>query len=644
MNMPTDNQPTRLLHVEDNDGDADLFWECWMAWGDPGLAVERATSVGVALSRVVEKEFDIILADLGLPDSQGIPTLHRLRSAAPAVPIVVLTGTDDPLLGQAALSADCEDYLPKTELTRANLPRLFRHAIERRKTVRVMQVQQARLRTSEARFRTMVETIMDGILIVDDRGIIQFANRATAALFECQRGELVGQAFEHPVPTADPIEVAIPGHDGNPRTVELRATELLWNDRSARLVVMRDRTTQRILEAHARQAQRLDAIGQLTGGVAHEINNLLNVIIANAGLILDAPSSDRAAMTEDLTEIQIAAERGSTLIRKLLGFSRRQRLEMKPTEVGHIITGLSSLARRLLPATIDLKIEVPPGPLFALADATALEQILVSIITNSRDAMPEGGTLVVDATSVAITGREIGNETGPQDASCARIRIADTGTGMDEETKERIFEPFFSTKAVGDGQGLGMSMVFGLVAQMDGHIAVESELGVGTTVDIYIPQTPAPPAAASRQTATVEPSGGSETILVVEDQPQLCRAAKRILTQYGYRVLTARDGDEALAVFGQHADTIALVITDVIMPGMTGQQLRDRLCALPHPPRLLFTSGYSAGDLRRGGALLGSNEPLLPKPWTLTELIGRVREALDAERPEPASRVTSHRG
>jgi PAS domain S-box-containing protein len=397
-------------------------------------------------------------------------------------------------------------------------------------------------------------------------------------------------------------------------------------------MIAEDVTEQRALEDQLRQAQKMEAIGQLTGGIAHDFNNLLTVILANTDMIERGLHPEQGELSEDLADLRRAAQRGSDMVRKLLGYSRRGMIALKPLNVVGVIADLLPTLRRILPESIDVRFVPRANEAVVMADEGALEQILFNLATNARDAMPEGGVLRIEVTEILVDREHSALQGwGAAGGEYVLLCVGDTGHGMDEDTKERIFDPFFTTKPPGLGTGLGMAMIYGLVKQQDGFIEIESSEGHGTSVDLYFPlaETAAEEAV---EAVTAVGSGGSETILLVEDEAAIRRAAKRLLEKKGYTVLLAGDGVEALDVFDRHDSNIDLVITDVVMPRLGGRQLYESLRQRAPGTRFLFTSGYTARDMRDTDSL-DPGWPFLQKPWNVDDLLQHVREILDAEHP-----------
>jgi PAS domain S-box-containing protein len=392
-------------------------------------------------------------------------------------------------------------------------------------------------------------------------------------------------------------------------------------------MIVEDVTERRTLEAQLRQAQKMEAVGQLTGGIAHDFNNLLTVVLANADLVAKSLPPDASDLRADVEDLRGAARRGATMVKKLLAFSRREDLKLRPVELPKLLTELSVMLRPLMPEHITLETGLMDGLPPARAYAGAVEQILLNLVTNARDAMPAGGILTVTVAPATIDEAFAAARGWGTPGSYLRLSVSDTGTGMDRATLARMFEPFFTTKPPGIGTGLGLAMVYGLVKQQNGFIDVDTRVGHGTRVDVYLPQAPAADDAATEGRSADMP-GGTETILLVEDEEGIRRSASRILSKFGYQVLLAADGQEALELFHRHRADIDLVVSDVVMPRLGGRQLYEELQREEVPPKFLYTTGYAARDVDDRRAL-DPAVPLMQKPWTVSDLLRHVRQTLD---------------
>jgi PAS domain S-box-containing protein len=502
------------------------------------------------------------------------------------------------------------------------------------------------LRRSEASLRGFVDNAVFGISRSTADGTVVTANQALARMLGYRTPEeliglKVGTAFyQRPEDREaliaemergdrfENLEAEWRRKDGTTLTIRLsgRVVRGPGGGVEGYEVIIEDTTERRTLEAQLRQAQKMEAVGQLAGGVAHDFNNLLTTILASSEL-LAAGLPSGAPLREDVDMIHQAAQRAAELTRDLLAFSRRQQLELQAVPLGGLVADFARLARRIVPEDVEVTVQVEAPGAVVRADPGAVEQILMNLVTNSRDAMPSGGTLRL----------VVGHGRLDEDYCRARgwgapgeyvvLSVADTGSGMDAKTQQHIFEPFFTTKPVNQGTGLGMAMVYGLVKQHGGFVSVYSEPGMGTTIRIYFPaiaEAPSPkPAAAAGETRE-----GRETILLVEDDATLRRTAKRVLEKFGYTVVTATDGRDALGIIRNRPTPADLIISDVVMPHASGPQLLSALRDAGANPRVLFTSGYAARDVQER-SMLDRGVPFLAKPWTIAELLRKVREVLD---------------
>ncbi len=496
------------------------------------------------------------------------------------------------------------------------------------------------LRESEARHREVVEhasmgivrSRADGTLLQVNPAMVQMLGYRDEAEFLSRQSaqriyknpadrDRILQMFEARGQVHAEFELEMLKRDGTSITVRARARVL--RDATGRVTgyekFIEDVTDQRALEAQLRQSQKMEAVGQLTGGIAHDFNNLLSVIVSTAQLAEDALEEDPAMVRAELGEIRSAAQRGADMIRKLLAFSRTRQLHFRPFELGELVGASTSVLRRLLPAHIEIRLEAPASTPHVRTDPAALEQIMLNLATNARDAMPGGGHLDITVSTVAR------HETG--DGPWVLLTLRDTGVGMDATVRERIYEPFYTTKAPGQGTGLGMTMVYGLMKQHGGVVEVDSAPGEGTEIRLYFPL--ATPDRQLDLPGTGQAARGSGTILVVEDETALRRATQRLLERNGYQVLTAGDGAEALTTYFRHAGAIDLILSDVVMPHLSGAQLyhaiRDRGELVP----FLFMSGY-LGEAGNSTLALPKDVALLAKPWGIDDLLHSVADTLRA--------------
>ena len=381
-------------------------------------------------------------------------------------------------------------------------------------------------------------------------------------------------------------------------------------------------------EEQLRQAQKIEAVGRLAGGVAHDFNNMLTAIGGYCDLLIDDLEATDPHR-QDVEEIKKAADRATSLTRQLLAFSRKQIIQPKPLNLNEVISNLDKMLRRLLREDIALLI-LPAAELgLVMADPGQVEQVIINLALNSRDAMPQGGKLTIETGNVELDAQYAGRHLEVQPGSYVLLAVSDTGIGMTAEARERIFEPFFTTKEQGKGTGLGLSMVHGIVKQSGGHIWVYSEPGQGTTFKIYLPRINQATELASLPPLPAFQDRGAETILVVEDEELVRQVTRRILEMKGYKVLEAAGGPAALSVSEQHRGAIQLLLTDVLMPEMSGKELAERLTLLRPETKVLFMSGHTENAIVHHG-VLKPGIAFIQKPFRLEALARKVREVLDA--------------
>ncbi len=389
----------------------------------------------------------------------------------------------------------------------------------------------------------------------------------------------------------------------------------------------RSEERERALEAQLRQSQKLEAVGQLTAGIAHDFNNLLTVILANGELAEAGLEPGQVDARAALHDIVMAARTGATMVSHLLRFSRQADLNIALVELDAVVRQSAELARHLLPETITLQSRPSDKGSLARADASAVQQMLMNLLTNARDAMPHGGTIHINLDTVIREGDQAA-AAGIDPGEYTMLSVTDTGTGMDAAVRSRLFEPFFTTKPPGQGTGLGMSIIYGLIRQHLGCVEVDSAPGAGTTVRLYFPAARHSGTYRAVPEPSAAPQRGTERILVVEDDYRLRQTAHRVLTRLGYSVLTAGDGVQALAVLADGAAGIDLVLTDLMMPNMGGRDLFEQARTAGYGVPFLFSSGYATRDLQERSAL-PPDAAFIRKPWAIEELTASVRAVLD---------------
>lgn len=507
---------------------------------------------------------------------------------------------------------------------------------------------QAILRESEERYRTLFEDSKDTVFISTPDGRIIDINPAGVSMFGFESKEdfrsLDANQFYCDPAERDLFRKGIESHgfvkdlelrvkkkDGERLIVSMTATAV--RDKQGTITayrgIVRDMTGHKKLEQQLLHAQKMEAVGQLTGGIAHDFNNILTGIIGYASVLLMKERKDQACI-EYVRHIQDLAERAARLTQGLLAFSRKQVVFLALADLNDIVRGIEHLLTRIVREDIEFRIDISGEPLVVMADSGQMEQVIMNLVSNAKDAMPSGGRLTLstslmkfdEAEEAALSGLK-----GAGDYAC--LSVSDTGIGMDEETKVRIFEPFFTTKEVGKGTGLGLSIVYGIITGHRGVINVYSEPGVGTTLKAYLPIAVGP-AKKPDVRLTEPPPSGTETILVVEDDDDVLKVIRTILEGAGYSVVTASDGIEAVNRFKAAKDSIRLVVMDVIMPRKNGKEAYDEITVIAPGTPVIFTSGYTE-DIINNGVIFDEGLDFISKPLTSGALLRKVREVLDRQ-------------
>jgi two-component system cell cycle sensor histidine kinase/response regulator CckA len=634
----------RLLLVEDSEADAELLAR---ELKRAGFAVEfarvqTAAEVEAALTR---SEWDIIVGDNSMPGFSGTEALAIVRARGLDIPFIFVSGTMGEDLAASALEAGAGDALAKGNLRR--LVPVIRRELREAADRRARRESETALRASEASYTTLVEQAPVGIYRSTPAGRFLSANPALARILGYatpqellaldmsrdvyvdadERRRLVAQdTYTNQV--YEELEATWKKKDGTRIRVQLSVRASRKPDGQVEFyeAFVRDITNQRQLEAQLAQAQKMEAIGRLAGGVAHDFNNLLTVILSYSDLLLEdlpAESSDR----EDVTQIRKAAQGASELTRQLLAFSRQQVLLPKVVDINASVSGIERLLTRVLREDIKLACTLASDAGMIRVDPGQLEQVIMNLAVNARDAMPGGGLLTIETANVDLDADYLRAHPMAKPGPYVMLAVTDTGMGMDAATQARIFEPFFTTKDVGKGTGLGLATVQGIVQQSGGFIWVYSEPDHGTVFKIYLPRVDEAP--SQEAVTNADDVRGTETILIAEDVPAVRAVTREMLKRYGYHVLEAADGLTALQVAADYKETIHLLLTDVVMPDLSGRDLAERFRMLRPAMKVVFMSGYTDDAIVRHG-ILQEGIAYLQKPFTPVSLAKKVRVVLDA--------------
>ena len=632
------------------------------------FTLERADCREAFLASLAGFQPDVILSDYTLPSFDGMTALRLARELAPATPFIVVTGSINEETAVRCMRAGAEDYLLKSNLAR--IGPAITAAVERQQSRVQRRSAEAALRRSEANLRAIFNNTPQDFVLLDRAGTVLACNRAQG---ECPRwldGRSIrdGDCLPDLLPPGELgdewRQLFADALENRAKTVERELSGERWFEISTVPVVDADSQVigvcigvldidgRKRTEEHLRRAERMQAVGRLAGGVAHEVNNMMTVILGSAGFLSSALPSDDPALA-DLRAITRAAERSAGVTQQLLAFSRQQVLQPQLLDINRVVADLESMLRRTLGAEHDLYLRLAPSPGPIRADRDQLEQVLVNLLLNARDAMSTGGRVTIETMPVVLGDEYLARHSAVRipHGPYVLLSVTDTGTGIDAAAMARLFEPFFTTKPVGQGTGLGLSTVYGIVKQSGGFVWVYSEQGLGATFKVYLPLASEPAAgeaAPPLSPAVIRDGRGSESVLVVEDEPMLRQLTCRSLREFGYHVVEAANGASALATVEQMGTALDVVVSDVVMPGMSGREMGHRIRELRPELPMLFLSGYTGEDVVQRG-LLDPEAAFLQKPFSPDVLCHRVRQLLDppltGPDPEagPARQAALHR-
>ncbi len=644
------SKPLKILLVEDSATDAKLVMaEIRRAGHETEFArVEDGEAFRAALRG---STWDAIICDWSMPKFSARAALAIVKDRGLDLPFIIVSGTVGEEMAVEAMRAGASDYVLKDKLTRL-VPVVEREIRDRRDRAAHRQSEKARV-ASETRFSRLAQSGIIGIAIGDFSGNIVECNVAFARIVGLTHDGIIGGAVRwhdlaaSPAPSspapdgrrspeitpevATPYEKVFRRSDGSQVAVLIGMGML---DESSAIAFMIDLSAQkraeealRKSEEHLRQAQKMDAIGRLAGGVAHDFNNILSVILSYTALLMAGlPPGD--PMREDLEEIDKAGRRAAGLTRQLLMFSRQEVVEPVIVDLNDVLTNMEKMLQRILGEDVELKLDHGPSVQRICVDPSHIEQVIMNLVVNSRDAMPTGGKLTIETRTVVLEEPHAREHLGLKAGRYVVLAVSDTGMGMDRATKAHIFEPFFTTKDKGKGTGLGLSTVFGIVQQCGGGIWVDSELEHGTTFKVYLPCADAEVVVKARSRPPVILTG-SETILLVEDEDQIRIVARGILRKQGYHVIEAKDAGEAMRQCDDYVGVIDLLLTDVVMPHVSGPELAKRLARTRPGVKVLCMSGYTNDTVVRHGAM-EAGIAYLQKPITPDILARKVRAVLDS--------------
>ena len=635
--------PLRILLAEDVADDAALIEQ---ELRREGLAITTRRVESEAAFRQALQQFvpDVILTDHSMPQFTAADALRIAQEAHSEAPVIVVTGSLDEETAVEYLKAGAADYIVKHHLER--LPSAVARALDlTRARTEHARAEDAR-RHSEEQYRTLVEGVRDVIFALTPDGAIAALNPAFEAITGWTRDEWLGKPFEglvHPADVHEALELfgrvlrgeprpasqfRVRTRQGDARVVEFSASAQLRDGRLVGILgIGRDATERVLLEQQLRQAQKMEAVGRLAGGIAHDFNNILTAITGYVDLLLeDLPPGD--PRRNDAQEVRKAADRAAGLTRQLLAFSRQQVLQPRVVGLNGLVTDIEKMLRRLLGEDIDLATRLDPTLGAVKADPGQLEQVIMNLAVNARDAMPQGGKLTIETANAELDESYAREHFPATPGRYVLLAVSDTGVGMTPDVQAHLFEPFFTTKERGKGTGLGLATVYGIVKQSGGFIWVYTEPGRGSSFKVYLPRVDES-VQPREATAGAGAKRGTETVLLAEDEAPVRAVARHVLERHGYNVLEAPSAEAALDLARRYSGDIHVLLTDVVMPGLSGPDLARQLVVLRPAVRVIYMSGYTDDAITRHGVL----EPGLAyvqKPFTPEAIARKVREVLDA--------------
>jgi PAS domain S-box-containing protein len=642
------SEPIRILYVDDYPLDRELVRDS-LEKEHGGFQVTEAASQAQFVAQLAAGTFDLVLSDFNILGFEGLQVLDAVHASAPHVPVVIVTGTGSEEIAVEAMKRGAADYVIKTPKHIQRLPQTI-HAVLEKQRLR-NDYERARVALAEERnlLRALIDTIPDFISVKDTAGRFVLSNSMlTSFLGATTPDEVVGktdfdyysyevavrnEADERAImQSGQPVmnrEEVVEDQTGNRRWLLTTKMPLRNSDGQSLglITICRDITKRRLLEAQLFQAQKMESIGRLAGGIAHDFNNLLTAMTGYAELALDAHSPTDPAR-DDIIGIQTTAKRAAGLTRQLLVFAKTQIMEPRVTNLNDLIHDTEQVLRPLISEDIALILRLSADLWDMKADHVQIQQVIINLAINARDAMPTGGQLIIETANLMLDDTVAHQLFGMPAGDYVTFAISDTGVGMDATVQAHLFEPFFTTKGPGRGTGLGLATSYGIVKQHGGNIWFQSAPGRGTTFRIYLPRAVDTPEVQTQTESAPTVVHGTETILLVEDEPTVRALAARVLRAQGYRVLEAANGYEALRLVQEYIEPIHLLLTDVVMPQMGGKMVAEQLKALFPTIKVLFISGYADDTVVRRGGLEPGVE-ILQKPFSPAQLAQKVRAMLD---------------
>ena len=636
-------RPLRLLHIEHDPADIEL---CLQELKRAGLdlQIETAATPEEFAAKLREQSFDIVLADYRLPGWTGTDALAQIKKLGLDLPLILVTGTLGDGVAVECIKLGVTDYVLKHQMARLPM------AIHRAQEEKLLRDAERRavdaLRESEARYRSLVDNAAYGIYWARVGGEILQVNPALVQIlgYESQQELLQlknsSNFYRDPSIRKNLLETFLKDgrvdatvewkrKDDKTITVHLNGRRSSDSERGDCVEIMVEDLTEKLaLEKQLVQAQKFEGIGQLAGGIAHDFNNMIGAILGWAELGIEE-TEPGARLHRHFDKIRQQAIRAAGLTRQLLAFARRQILEPREINLNHSIKETLSLLEEVIGGNIEIESKLAPELAVVRADPTQVEQVLMNLCINARDAMPEGGRLFIETSNTSFDEKYCAAQPFARPGRYVMLSVSDTGAGMDAATLDRIFEPFFTTKEVGKGTGLGLATVYGITRQHGGFVQVYSEVGLGSRFCVFLPFSSSSPDVAPGQPEESAPvRGGTETVLIVEDHEGLREITRETLESQGYTVVLATDGEQAVREFQSRRNQIDLVLLDVVLPKLSGPEAYARICAVKPQVPVIFATGYSP-DIALLEKVQQQGLPVLQKPYASKDLARKVRETLD---------------
>lgn len=621
----------KFLLIEDNAQIFEWVQEALKTSLQYQFEILHAPSLGQGLGLLNQNEIAGIILDINLPDSRGIATFETVMKASIGKPVVVLTGEEEQTLADKVIKGGAQDFLVKGNINSQVLLRVVHYALERTKVLLEIQESKEELAKEKTRLNSIFNHSIDGTIILSEQGIIQFLNLAAQNLLGRRPEELIGSPFGFPIVVDEYSELTILRKDKSFAEVEMRVVKIDWENKPCYLASLRDITERKRLEDQLVSAQKMESIGRLASGVAHDFNNLLTVINGYSDILMEQTDVlDKKHFY--LREVRGAGTKAAELTRQLLAFSRRQVVSPKVIDLNKLILNSSKMLGRLLGEGVELVTVLAPELMKVKVDPSQMEQVIMNLVVNARDAMPDGGKLFLETWNGYLNKEFCDCRDELEPGNYVVLKVRDTGEGIPIQVRRHIFEPFFTTKKNDKGTGLGLATCYGIIKMSNGLIEVASQEGWGTEFKVFLPQSEDEDIEEVKKVDDNVDLTGKETVLLVEDDAAIRQLTKKILQNYGYNVLEASNGEHALRVVKDRSKKALLhiLLTDVVMPLMDGKTLAENIIKITPDIKIVYMSGYAA-EYTNIGNMIDENKNFIQKPFSADELVKKIRSILDSK-------------